>query len=142
MRLAILCGVFAVAGCGPAEPKLVPAGGTVRFTDGKPVAGGIVEFAPDGPGPAARGKIGSDGSFTLETNGKPGAVAGAYRVVVLQMVMADGAAGHVGAHHAKMVVNPKHAKFDTSGIVATIPESGDTGLSVTVTTAASAGKGW
>jgi hypothetical protein len=142
MRLWIWIGLFAIAGCGPAEAKLVPAQGTVRFTDGKPVAGGIVEFSPSGNGPTARGKIAADGTFQLETNGKPGAIAGAYRVVVFQMVMADGAAGHVGAHHAKLVVHPKHAKYDTSGLTATIPDAGDTRLSLTVTTAAPAGKGW
>ena len=112
--------VFLAAGCGPAGPAVYPAKGRVIFRDGKPVAAGVVEFHPAGGGPAARGKLGPDGRFELTTGGRPGAVAGPHAVTVTQMVVADGAAEHLSAKHANLVVARKYNRPATSTLSATI----------------------
>lgn len=115
VRVASAIGCVALAGCGPGGPPLHSVTGRVLLTGGKPVEGAVVEFAsPDGSG--ARGRTGPGGQFELATGGLPGAVAGTHRVAVLQMVVADGAASHVGPHHAPLVVHPRYAGFATSGL--------------------------
>lgn len=111
----LAAGCAAPLGCGPSGPALHPVAGRVTFKDGRPVAGAVVEFAADG-GTGARGRTDADGRFELSTGDRKGAAAGPYRVAVVQMAVADGAAAHVGAHHAALVVHPKYAKFDTSGL--------------------------
>jgi len=76
-----------VAGCGSGGPKLQTVKGKV--TVGKtPLKSGAVTFIPDESkgnkekvSPTA--SIGSDGSYTLTTDGKSGAPAGWYKVVVM-----------------------------------------------------------
>lgn len=102
-------------GCGASGPRLYPVTGRVVLKDGKPVAGAVVEFAAaDGSG--ARGKTDADGRFELSTGGRKGAAAGPHRVAVVQMLVADGAAAHVKPHHAPLVIHPKYAKLETSGL--------------------------
>ena len=108
-------GLFAVLGCGTREPDVYPVTGKVVFRDGRPVVGAIVEFVP-ATGPGARAKTGTDGAFELTTGTRKGAVAGAHKVAVVQLAVADGAMAHVKAHHATMVVHPKYAGFQTSGL--------------------------
>jgi hypothetical protein len=64
----------------------------------------------------ARGRTGPDGRFELVTNGQKGVPAGHYRVAVVHMVVTDGAASHSTTHHAHLVLHPKYASFDTSGL--------------------------
>jgi hypothetical protein len=122
-RCLTLVALLSVAGgCGPGGPPLFPAGGVVVFRGGKPVPAGLVEFVPDGGGPSARGRVGADGRFTLATDDRPGAVAGRHRVVVLPMAVADGAP--LGHKHKAVVVHPKHGRFETSGLSATVEAGG------------------
>jgi hypothetical protein len=121
-RSALLL-VFLVplAGCGPVDPPVYPAAGKVVFRSGQPVSGGVVEFRPEAGGPAARGKIEADGRFTLTTGARSGAVAGAHKVTIVQMVLADGAARHVAAGHGKAAsIHPKYASADKSGLTRTV----------------------
>ena len=55
-------------GCG-AERATFPAGGTVKFADGTPLAGGLVEFqlTDNTTAPTAKGTTGPDGAFQLGT---------------------------------------------------------------------------
>lgn len=107
----LAAGVVA-GGCG-GGPDLHPAGGRVTFTGGGPVPAGSVEFDPVAGGPAARGKIDPDGRFTLSTDGRAGAVAGAYRVVIVQLAPGGGGKGH---RHAGYAVHRRYASPDTSGL--------------------------
>lgn len=104
------------------------------------MAGAVVEFAADG-GSGARGKTGPDGRFELSTGGRPGAAAGSYRIVVIQMVVADGAAAHAGAHHAALVVHPRYAKFETSGLTREVG-AGSNDFAIEVEPAAERRPGW
>jgi hypothetical protein len=75
-----------LAGCRERERELAPVRGTV-YHEGKPLAGGTIVFAPDadrgGHGPLAVGEIHSDGTFTLHTGDRPGAVPGWHRITVM-----------------------------------------------------------
>jgi hypothetical protein len=107
-----------------------PVSGQVRFRGGKPLTAGLIEFAPTDGGPAARGRLNPDGTFTLRTGDRPGAVAGKHQVVVLPMAVVDGApAGH---KHKAAVVHPKHARFETSGLTATVVAGPDNHISLEV----------
>lgn len=80
---AVIVAVLAVGlgGCGgPAQPKLYPATGTVTWK-GAPLADATVSFVP-AVGAPSDGKTDAQGKFTIMTNGKPGAPAGACKVAV------------------------------------------------------------
>jgi hypothetical protein len=87
MRYHWLCTLALVlaAGCGPGADEKVPVRGTVYFHD-QPLAGGTIVFTPDpergGRGPLALGEVGKDGTYSLWTEGRPGAVVGCHRVTI------------------------------------------------------------
>jgi len=83
---AVLLGCLTLAvGCS-SGPKLVTVSGKV--TAGKvPLTSGAITFVPDeSKGNKAKvsptGQINSDGTYSLMTNGKPGAPVGHYKVTV------------------------------------------------------------
>lgn len=77
--------MLAAAGCGPKADELAPVQGQVHYL-GRPISGGTIVFVPDpergGRGPLALGEIDMDGHFTLQSDGKPGAVVGWHRITV------------------------------------------------------------
>lgn len=73
-----------LTGCGPQPEKLVPVSGKITIQDA-PLPYGTVTLVPDAAaGNKSKlqplGKITADGSYALETDGKPGAPVGAYLV--------------------------------------------------------------
>lgn len=118
-NIGVALGFALVAGCG--GPEMAPVIGRVTYLNGTPVPGGVIEFEPVAGGPSARGKIDKTGGYTLLTDGKTGALVGAHRVIVLQTDMVDGVDAE-GAHHKHpgKKVHPKHRRFDTSGLTATV----------------------
>lgn len=93
MKLLKACCVALIAwtltGCeGSTPPKTFPVSGKVMHKGGGPVREGVVEFrSSTNPLLLTRGKIQSDGTFTLETtrDGKryPGALAGSHEVTII-----------------------------------------------------------
>ena len=85
---AVACffGLLAVAGCGQDEAVPAPVHGRV-FYKGVPLSGGSIVFTPDiergGSGPLARGDIGPDGRYVLNTDGRAGAAPGWHRVTIV-----------------------------------------------------------
>lgn len=77
---ALLFAAVMSAGCSN-EPKLVTAGGTVTYEQ-KPVPGADVVFVPDAGGPPVIGRTDDQGRFSVDTDGKPGAFVGSYKVAV------------------------------------------------------------
>ena len=87
-----ICLAVAALGCSsqPEGEDLTthPVSGVVLAKNGRPVAGGAIQFqGVDDPNHASIGEITSYGKFTLRTNladgtKQPGAVAGNYRVTV------------------------------------------------------------
>jgi hypothetical protein len=95
LGLALACLVCLTSGCG--GPALIPVSGKVMLVRGNqtvPLPGGSINFRPDkskgntfGGEPVA--EINAQGEYTLETKGKPGAPAGAYKVIVTAPVSMD-----------------------------------------------------
>jgi hypothetical protein len=70
----------ALCGCG-GGPKLVPAGGAVKYKNVS-IPGADVVLVPDGAGQPAIGRTDDHGQFTLSTGGLPGALVGSYKVSI------------------------------------------------------------
>jgi hypothetical protein len=87
---SLVVGAAAVAlhgGCGASAPPSNPTTVRGRVTfQGKPVAGGLVVFAPDpdrgGAGRPARAQTGPDGTFQLRLGDAPQIPPGWYRVAI------------------------------------------------------------
>jgi hypothetical protein len=69
---------------GPDLTRLVPVTGRITL-NGKPAAGVVVTFLPPQWG-ASNGETKDDGSYSLTTAGRPGALPGSYRVAVSYLV--------------------------------------------------------
>lgn len=153
VRYLLAClGVLLIAGCSSESgfPTTYPVAGTVKYKS-KPVDGATVTFyLTDGKGSAV-GSTGPDGSFTLSSfRPGDGAVAGNYKVSIAkyaatQEVSADTpppgeiASGDIDpANYApptassssqrpaapKNELPPKYAQADSSGLTASVSESG------------------
>ena len=79
-RLVLVPVVFATFGC-DRGPKLVPAGGVVKYKNA-PIPGADVVLVPDAGGQPAIGRTDEQGQFKLVTSGRPGALVGAYKVSI------------------------------------------------------------
>lgn len=86
-RALVLLAAIVVAGCGDGGPKLVPAGGTVKYK-GKPIAGATVSLLYE-DGNMASGVTNEEGKFTLTTGGRPGAPMGKAKVSVAKVQTTD-----------------------------------------------------
>src|SRR6266446_1367046 len=85
-RVTIFCVCFFFSGCDQGTPALAPVTGKVFFQN-QPLPRGTIVFVPDADrgnnGPLAQGTIQAGGSYTVQTEGKPGAAPGWYRVTVI-----------------------------------------------------------
>ena len=117
--------VLCMTGCGDGRPPTYPVEGRIRFENGQPVPFGNVEFRSPEMQLSARGKLDSQGRFTLSTftNGD-GAVAGEHQIVVVQSVspLALPAGGeHAREHgHKSQLVASRYSDYRSSGLKATI----------------------
>lgn len=70
-------------GCGPADTRLYPVSGRVSLEDSV-IEVGTVSLYPDAAGAnfVSTGTISSDGTYSITTDGKPGAPLGTYRVAI------------------------------------------------------------
>jgi hypothetical protein len=109
----------AAVGCGESGPKLYPVRGKVTYEDGKPVGARSVMFqSVDDPGSVASGELEPDGSFELHhVSGKPGAVAGNHKVMILTERPEWG--------EKKSGPLAKYQSFDTSGLTAAVEAKAD-----------------
>ncbi len=110
-------------------PKLIEAGGTVRYQS-KPVVEADIVFIPDAGGPFVLGRSDDQGKFILSTDGKPGALAGAYKIGINAMrqkrpvsekeapSMTD---AQIAANH-ESVIPRKYNHQITSGLTATVSD--------------------
>ena len=110
-------------------PKLIEAGGTVTYQS-KPVAEADIVFIPDAGGPFVLGRSDAQGKFVLSTDGKPGALAGAYKIGINAMrqkrhvsekeapTMTD---AQIAANH-ESVIPRKYNHQITSGLTATVSD--------------------
>ncbi|MBN2293164.1 MAG: hypothetical protein JXM70_12105 [Pirellulales bacterium] len=83
-KLLLSLTVFAVFGCSSGSSlDRAALTGTVTF-DGKPLDRGMIGLLPTGDtrGPQGSAAIKSDGTYEVQTAGKPGTVIGTHKVVV------------------------------------------------------------
>jgi len=83
---ALLAALALAVGCS-SGPTLYPVSGKVMLANNQPLSSGQITFVPDeSKGNKAKfsptGSIGSDGAYTLTTDGKSGAPLGAYKVAI------------------------------------------------------------
>ena len=137
----VVCSLFLLplAGCGGGSnadlPDLVPVSGTVTL-DGAPAAGINVTFIPIGStaGGASYGTTDASGKYELKSNdGRPGAVAGEFKVVCGKWVMSDGSdfVGGPGGDSpmeagATEKLPPKFSDEGATTLKATVPAGGGT----------------
>ncbi|GAB5441013.1 MAG: hypothetical protein Fues2KO_13620 [Fuerstiella sp.] len=94
---------------------MYPVSGQIQFADGSPVRHGTVELESVEHGTTASGTIDHDGSFVLGTYTQDdGAAAGEHRVIVVQMVIADGSFKHTIDHGRQ--VPTRFADYDRSSL--------------------------
>lgn len=131
--ILVICSVFGLSGCATQEkiprPKTVPASGIVTL-DGTPVDKASVMFIATAGNNHATGTTDSSGKFVLKAfPEKDGAVPGAYKVEVNKtLVTSLGADGDEGTVKVEYGLPIKYATNITSGLTATIPEAGTSGL--------------
>ena len=81
----LTAGLLLAAGCGKAEPAVATVKGAVTF-QGRPLAGGLVVFAPDrdkgNAGKPVSATVGPDGWYHLTADGSSQVAAGWYRVAI------------------------------------------------------------
>jgi hypothetical protein len=131
VALACFSLLLASLGCGSSgKDKLIPVSGKV-ILGGSPLTAGQVAFHPDlAKGNKAKGvptgSIGGDGSYSLTTDGKPGAPVGAYKVTV--------STNFPGMSGTPVPINAKYNNPNGSGLdreVVPNPASGAYDLQVT-----------
>jgi len=85
-RIALVCALTVITGCGPAGEKFVPVRGRITV-ERKPLPKGIIGLLPDRDkgnerGQSSLGDIQPNGSFEVITAGKTGVPPGWYKVLV------------------------------------------------------------
>ena len=135
LAVVVALGAIGLAGCGGSTmPKIYPATGTVTWK-GEPLADATVSFVPS-VGAPSDGKTDAQGKFTIMTNGKPGARAGACKVTVSKFA---GAAPSMPAapkpeDMMKMYEKKKTGEVEKGEIPAKFGRPDTSGLSAEVTT--------
>lgn len=124
LSLTFLLALGWTVGCRDGGPATYTTIGTVHFDDGTPVNTGIVNFIPDSGGPSARGKITAQGTFQLGTmTSKDGAMAGRYRVLIVQHHAAGSQLVRAPADHEHgqhRVVPVRYSQLDSTPLQAEV----------------------
>ena len=122
-----LCMPLGVIGCG--GPKLVEAGGTLKFNN-QSIGGADVVFVPDEGGSPVIGRTDEQGKFSLSTDGKPGALPGPYKIAITAVrqkraVKESEAVGmtdaQIAANHESLIPK-KYNNTILSGLTAKVSE--------------------
>lgn len=122
-----LCMLLGVIGCG--GPKLVEAGGTVKFNN-QSLSGADVVFVPDEGGSPVIGRTNEQGKFSLSTDGKTGALPGPYKIAITAVrqkraVKESEAVGmtdsQIAANHESLIPK-KYNNTISSGLTANVTD--------------------
>jgi hypothetical protein len=133
IRFLLLCfGICLLMGCKESGPTVIPVQGAVTL-NGQPVEKANVLFMPDAGQPqAAAGITDAQGKFSLTTfigpKEYPGALPGAYKIVVTKSNMSGAVADSSGLSidgmaaniQVEWIVPEKYSKPDTSGLSANV----------------------
>jgi hypothetical protein len=126
-NLFLIVVAVGLAGCGDGGPRLVKAGGSVKY-QGKPLAGADVVFISEEGSLPSIGRTDEQGRFELKTNGKPGAPMDEYKVAITAVrqkrpVSEAEAVGmtseQIAANHESLIPAKYNNKI-SSGLTATV----------------------
>jgi hypothetical protein len=127
--VALFVSLIFIAGCG-SDRAYAPVSGVVTF-EGKPLAGGTVNFQPvakSGTNIAGKGSnalCDSDGRFELMTvDGKPGAAVGEHRVRIYGPKTGQIAASDDSGVGTKEII-PRRYNFDTELTITVTAQGSD-----------------
>jgi hypothetical protein len=138
---ATVAGTFLACGCGRTldkwekqRPKTYPTSGRLLW-DGTPEAEVILTFVPKSGGPAAVGFTDAAGRFRLKTYKEgDGAVAGEFDISLTKTVTLDEGDELSRRPPTYLVVTPKkYADVATSGLKATVADTGRNDITVEIT---------
>ncbi len=120
VRLSLLAALLAAtAGCGSEASSTAPVRGRV-FYKGSPLPGGSIVFTPDADkgcqGPLARGEIRPDGTYTLTTDGRPGAVPGWHRITIISVESSPRKPAGTAFADVRSLLPRQYAAPDLSGL--------------------------
>ncbi|MCA9240185.1 MAG: hypothetical protein KDA37_08300 [Planctomycetales bacterium] len=128
----LIIGVCGLTGCGQ-QPTMAPFVGVVTYK-GKLLEFGGVTMQPKGGGPVARGTIQPDGTFSVETDGKPGAMIGTHRVRVTcytsQRPGATTASTDGEMSLGKPLIPEHYSNFSSSGLEVEVMPEGNQRVSI------------
>jgi hypothetical protein len=134
----VVVAFISLIGCGQSGPKLVSVKGTVTY-QGKPVSKASINIVPL-KGMAATAETDDKGSFTAQTNGKPGVVVGKAKVMVTCVKMIGDPGPNDGTPEAaaefSRKVNSGEIRYESS-VPAKYGHSTTTPLEIIVTADAS-----
>jgi hypothetical protein len=106
-------------GCGSDPDSRTPVSGKVFFK-GAPLKRGTIVFSPDerrgGRGELARAEIQPDGSFSLKTGDREGAVAGWHRVTIVAVEVMVDPGGELDFTEHRSLVPLKYRDPELSGL--------------------------
>ncbi len=122
-KLAGLALLLLAAGCGQDDPPTAPVRGRVFFKGALLTRGSIV-FSPDpdkgGTGPLARGDVRPDGTYTLTSDGRPGAAPGWHRVTVVAVESPPAPPAGTAFADVRSLLPRRYAAPDQSGLEAQV----------------------
>ena len=121
-RLAI---VVAIAGCSRSSATY-PVTGTVKFSNGQPLAGGRILFQPTGePSQPAKATIAVDGTFSLGTfEIDDGAVPGHHRVAIYPKVPPEVGNDMAAIARYRSVIDSRLQNIQTTPLEYTVKSDG------------------
>ena len=118
LRLLATLTILSLVGCSDADRQIYPVRGIVRFTDGKALRDGSVEFEIIGQKKAitARGILQPDGSFVLGTfTLDDGALVGKHQVAVISNLNSGSLHERPGLLQ-KAVLHEKYRSYQSAGL--------------------------
>ena len=118
-------------GCNAGDQGLVQVSGKVVFADGTPLDHGILQLKHRETGVVVKGEVGRDGAFSLSTSAPGDGIApGSYEAAIVQIILTDILAFEEHQHAKRL--DPKYARFDSSGLQFEIPADSDHELRIEV----------
>jgi hypothetical protein len=106
-------------GCGSRPLPLAEVHGKVSYL-GVPLRQGLIVFTPDSArgasGPLAQAAIQADGSYVLQSDDKPGAVAGWHRVTVVAVQAVQAVSYADRFPYLAPLIDPKYRDPELSGL--------------------------
>jgi hypothetical protein len=130
--LAITAGCF-FTGCESGTAPLAPVSGKVLYQN-QPLPRGTIVFVPDADrgnnGPLAQGSIQAGGNYAVQTEGKPGAAPGWYRVTVIAV---EAPAGFYPGRSPRSLVPEKYRDPQLSDLACEVKAGQENGINFNLT---------